>query len=112
MGKEAVNLVNNIMCMMSMGRRFSEEDGESERLKGLVTEWSGLIKRMFLAVLFRRQLKKLGISLFKNEIMRVSNRFDEMLERVLVEHKEERLDKDQGTDMMDVLLAAYEDKNA
>lgn len=114
-GKEALKLVNNIMCRMSMGRRFSEEDGdEAERLKGLVTEWSGLIKRMFLAVLFRRQLEKLGISLFKNEIMRVSNRCDEMLERVLVEHKEEQPDKeDQGTDMMDVLLAAaYEDKNA
>ncbi|CAF1932233.1 unnamed protein product [Brassica napus] len=49
-GKEAMNLVNNIMCMMSMGRRFSEEDGEAERLKGLVTEWSGLIKRMLLAI--------------------------------------------------------------
>ncbi|KAF2559895.1 hypothetical protein F2Q68_00017139 [Brassica cretica] len=110
-GKEAMNLVNNIMCMMSMGRRFSEEDGEGERLKGLVTEWSGLIKRMFLAVLFRRQLEKIGISLFKNEIMRVSNRCDEMLERVLVGHKEEP-DKDQGKDMIDVLLAAYEDKKA
>lgn len=110
-GEEAMKLVHNIMCRMSMGRRFSEEVGEAERLKGLVTEWSGLIKRMFLAVLFRRQLKKLGISLFKNEIMRVSKRCDEMLERVLVEHEEEP-DKDQGTDMMDVLLAAYGDKNA
>ncbi|CAH8352722.1 unnamed protein product [Eruca vesicaria subsp. sativa] len=111
MGKEALKLVNNIMCRMSMGRRFSEEDGEEERLNGLLTESSGLIKRMFLAAMFRRQLEKLGISLFKNDIMGVSNRFDETLERFLVEHREEP-DKDQGTDMMDVLLAAYEDKNA
>ncbi|KAH0845236.1 LOW QUALITY PROTEIN: hypothetical protein HID58_090514, partial [Brassica napus] len=100
---------NNIMCMMSMGRRFSEEDGEAERLKGLVTEWSGLIKRMFLAVLFTAG--EIGISLFKNEIMRVSNRCDEMLERVLM-GTQRGTRQGSRKDMMDVLLAAYEDKKA
>nr|QWK52338.1 cytochrome P450 705A35 [Isatis tinctoria] len=111
MAKEAMKLTNNIMCRMVMGRSLSEEDDEAERLKGLVTESSDLMKRMFLAVLFRRQLKKLGISLFKNNIMGVSNRFDEMLERILAEHKE-KPEKDQGTDMMDMLLAAYRDEKA
>ncbi|KAG7577952.1 Cytochrome P450 superfamily [Arabidopsis thaliana x Arabidopsis arenosa] len=114
-GKEAMNLMNNILCKMSMGRSFSEENGETERLRlrlrGLVTESTGLMKRMFLAVMLRRRLEKLGISLFKKDIMGVSNKFDELLERILVEHKEKPV-KDQDTDMMDVLLAAYGDENA
>ncbi|CAD5323604.1 unnamed protein product [Arabidopsis thaliana] len=87
-GKEAMNLMNNILCKMSMGRSFSEEN-----------------------VLLRRQLQKLGISLFKKDIMGVSNKFDVLLEKVLVEHRE-KPEKDQGTVMLDVLLAAYGDENA
>ncbi|AEE76337.1 Cytochrome P450 705A22 [Arabidopsis thaliana] len=110
-GKEAMNLMNNILCKMSMGRSFSEENGETEKLRGLVTESIGLMKKMFLAVLLRRQLQKLGISLFKKDIMGVSNKFDVLLEKVLVEHRE-KPEKDQGTVMLDVLLAAYGDENA
>ncbi|KAG5398633.1 hypothetical protein IGI04_020447 [Brassica rapa subsp. trilocularis] len=58
-----------------------------------------------------KPLKKLGISLFEKEIRRVSSRFDELLERHLREH-EEKPEKHQNTDMMDVLLAASRDENA
>ncbi|KAG7582641.1 Cytochrome P450 superfamily [Arabidopsis suecica] len=110
-GKEATKLSINSICRMSMGRSFSEESGEAERVRGLVTELDGLTKKVLLVNILRWPLEKLGISLFKKEIMYVSNSFDELLERILVEH-EEKPDKHQFTDLMDVLLEAYADENA
>jgi len=75
---------------MSMGRSFSEESGEAERLRGLVTDLDGLTKNFLLANIFRWPLEKLGISLFKKEIVCVSNIFDKLLEKILVEHEEHR----------------------
>ncbi|XP_010466308.1 PREDICTED: cytochrome P450 705A20-like isoform X3 [Camelina sativa] len=111
-GKEATMLMNNILCRMSMGRSFSEENGEAERVRGLVGESYALAKKIFFASVLRRPLKKLGIPLFKKDIMDVSNKFDELLEKILVEHKEKLDEEHKDTDMMDVLLAAYADENA
>ncbi|CAH8261968.1 unnamed protein product [Arabidopsis lyrata] len=102
---------NEELMRMSMGRSFSEENGEAEKVRGLVDESYALTKKMFLAALLRKPIKKFGISLFEKEIMGVSDRFDELLERILVEHNEKLHEEHQGTDMMDVLLAAYGDEN-
>ncbi|XP_006299064.2 LOW QUALITY PROTEIN: cytochrome P450 705A20 [Capsella rubella] len=110
-GKEATKLIINSICRMSMGRSFSEENGEAERVRGLVTELDGLTKKVLLVNILRWPLEKLGISLFKKEIMYVSDSFGEVLERVLVEH-EEKPDKHQGNDLMDVLLEAYGNENS
>nr|VDC77050.1 unnamed protein product [Brassica rapa] len=110
--KEAMKLINNTLCRMSMGRSFSEENGEAEKVRGLVGESYALTKKMFLAALLRRPLKKLRIPLFKKEIMSVSDRLDELLERIIVEHTEKLDEKQQDKDMMDVLLAAYGDEEA
>ncbi|BAB01867.1 unnamed protein product [Arabidopsis thaliana] len=67
--------------------------------------------KFFLAATLRRLLEKLGISLFQKEIMGVSRGFDELLERILREH-EEKPDEHHDTDMMDALLAAYNDEKA
>lgn len=77
-----------------------------------MVESYNLTKKMFLASLLRRPLKKLGIPLFKKEIMSVSDRLDELLESILVEHREELDMNHQDKDMMDVLLAAYRDEEA
>ncbi|XP_020887921.1 cytochrome P450 705A5 [Arabidopsis lyrata subsp. lyrata] len=98
-GKEAMKLINNSICKMFMGRSCSEENGEAERVRGLVTESTALTKKIFMANMLHRHLKKLGISLFKKEIMGVSCRFNEVLERILEEYEEK-------------LGAAYRDKNA
>jgi len=111
-GKEATMLMNNILCRMSMGRSFSEENGEAERVRGLVAESYALAKKIFFASVLRRLLKKLRIPLFKKDIMDVSNRFNELLEKILVEHNEKLDEEHKDTDMMDVLLAAYADENA
>lgn len=43
--------------------------------------------------------------------MGVSRAFDELLERIMVEH-EEKLEEHQDRDMMDLLLEAYRDEKA
>ncbi|KAF8068471.1 hypothetical protein N665_1149s0008 [Sinapis alba] len=110
--KEAMKFMNNTLCRMSIGRSFSEENGEAEKVRGLVVESYTLTKKMFLASLLHRPLKKLRIPLFRKEIMSVSDRLDELLERILVEHKEKLDTNNQDKDMMDVLLAAYRDEEA
>ncbi|KFK39341.1 hypothetical protein AALP_AA3G231600 [Arabis alpina] len=111
-GKEAMKFTNNSICKMIMGRSCSEENGEAERVRGLVIKTFALTKKIFLASMLHAPLEKLGISLFKKEVMGVSDSFGEVLERVIVEH-EENLDEHQDNkDMMDVLLEAYRYENA
>nr|QWK52332.1 cytochrome P450 705A32-1 [Isatis tinctoria] len=111
--KEAMKLSNNIIFKMLMGRSFCwEEDGEVERARGLVIESFALFKKIFLATLLRRPLEKFGISLFKQDILSVSGRFGELLERILRKHEEEKPSEQQSADMMDVLLEAFRDENA
>ncbi|EOA30342.1 hypothetical protein CARUB_v10013467mg [Capsella rubella] len=108
--KEAMKLTNNSICKMIMGRSCLEENGEAERVRGLVTQTFALFKKIFLTQLLRRLFEILRFSLFKKEILAVSSKFDELLERILVEHEENPDYRDM--DMMDVLLAAYRDENA
>lgn len=110
--EEALKLSNNSICKMIMGRSFSEENGEAKRVRALAIELDSLTKKILLVNMLRSGFKKLVLLLFKKEMMDVSSRFDEMLERVLAEH-EEKLDMHhQCTDLMDALLAAYRDDKA
>ncbi|KAH0855041.1 hypothetical protein HID58_020521, partial [Brassica napus] len=108
-GKEAMKFTNNIICKMIMGRSCNEENGEAERVRDLVAESTALTMKIFVANMFQRPLKKLRISLFREEIMRVSRRFDEVLERILEEH-EKKKDDDQDMDLVDVLLETCRDE--
>ncbi|KFK33924.1 hypothetical protein AALP_AA5G078700 [Arabis alpina] len=109
--KEGMKFTNNMICRMSMGRSCSEENGEAERVMELVIKSVALTTKIVVAYIFRKPLEKLGISLFKEEIMGVSREFDELLERILVEH-EEKQEENQDRDMMNLLLEAYRDEKA
>ncbi|KAF3605444.1 hypothetical protein DY000_02049728 [Brassica cretica] len=89
-GKEAMKFANNIICKMIMGRSCNEENGEAERVRDLVAESTALTMMIFVANMFQRPLKKLGITLFRKEIMSVSHRFNEVLERILEEHERKK----------------------
>ncbi|EOA36131.1 hypothetical protein CARUB_v10012430mg [Capsella rubella] len=110
-GIEMMKLTNNSICRMIMGRRCSEENGEAEQVRGLVTESLSLARKFLIASTVGRALKKLGISLFEKEIMEVSQRYDELLEKIIKEH-EENPNKKEDRDMMDVLLEVFADDNA
>ncbi|XP_019093535.1 PREDICTED: cytochrome P450 705A5-like [Camelina sativa] len=105
--EEAMKLINNTICKMIMGRSCSEENGEAERVRGLVTKSDALAKKLFLAAILPKPLKAIGNSLFKKELMDVSSKFDEVLEEILLENKEKLEEHQQGTGMMDELLEAY-----
>ncbi|CAN8321341.1 unnamed protein product [Cochlearia groenlandica] len=110
-GKEMMKLTNNSICRMIMGRECSEESGEAEQVRSLVTKSFGLVRKLLIASIIGRLLKKIGISLFEKEIMEVSHKFDELLEKIIKEH-EEKPNKEEDRDMMDILLEVYADENA
>lgn len=107
--EEALKLTNNSVCKLIMGRCCPEEGGVLERVKGLATELDITTKKILLANMLPPWLKKLVLSLFKKEVEVLSNSFNELLEKILVEHEEKQ---GEGKDLMDVLLAAYRDENA
>ncbi|CAH8325207.1 unnamed protein product [Eruca vesicaria subsp. sativa] len=110
-GEEMMKLTNNSICRMIMGRKCSEENGEAEQIRSLVTKSLSLVKKFLIASTVGRLLKKLGISLFEKEIMEVSQRYDELLEKIIKEH-EENPNQKEDRDMMDVLLEVCADDNA
>ncbi|KAG2315959.1 hypothetical protein Bca52824_019081 [Brassica carinata] len=109
---EALKLTNDSICKLIMGRCGLEEEGVVERVKGLVTELDVLSKKILLANMLPPWLKKLVLSLFEKEVKALSNSFNELLEKVLVEHEEKQEEHHHGKDLMDMLLAAYGDENA
>ncbi|CAN6820136.1 unnamed protein product [Brassica oleracea] len=109
--KEVVNLTNNSICRMIMGKSCSEENGEAERARSVASESLALGKKIVLGSLLRPRFKHLVMLLIKKEMMVVSNKFDELFERILVEH-ETKQDGHQETDLMEALLAAYGDDTA
>ncbi|KAG2315958.1 hypothetical protein Bca4012_066805 [Brassica carinata] len=106
--KEVINLTNNSICRMIIGRSCSEEDGEAERVRSVASESLALGKKIVLGSLLRRRFKHLVMLLTKKEITVVSDKFDALFERILVEH-EKKQDGHQETDLMEALLAAYGD---
>ncbi|CAG7868083.1 unnamed protein product [Brassica rapa] len=110
-GEEMMKLTNNSICRMIMGRKCSEENGEAEQIRSLVTKSLGLVRKFLIASTVGRLLKKVGISLFEKEIMEVSERYDELLEKIIKEH-EENPNQKEDRDMVDVLLEVCADDNA
>ncbi|KAJ4871347.1 hypothetical protein Rs2_47016 [Raphanus sativus] len=110
--EEALKLTNNSICKLIMGRCCPEEEDVMERVKGLVTELDVLSKKILLENMLPPWLQKLVLSLFKKEEKVLSNSFNELLEKILVEHEENHGEHHQSKDLMDVLLEAYGDENA
>ncbi|KAG2294385.1 hypothetical protein Bca52824_041054 [Brassica carinata] len=96
---------------MIMGKSCSEENGEAERARSVASESLALGKKIVLGSLLRPRFKHLVMLLIKKEMMVVSNKFDELFERILVEH-ETKQDGHQETDLMEALLASYGDDTA
>ncbi|XP_010468313.1 PREDICTED: cytochrome P450 705A5-like [Camelina sativa] len=105
--KETLTLTNYSISKMIMGRSCSEE-----RFKALVTELDILTKKLFFANMLRAGFKKLVASLFRKETMVVSDRFNKLLERILVEHEKKLDEHHQGADLMDALLVAHRNEKA
>uniref|UniRef100_A0A0D3BDM9 Cytochrome P450 n=1 Tax=Brassica oleracea var. oleracea TaxID=109376 RepID=A0A0D3BDM9_BRAOL len=79
--KEARKLVGNIVARMTMGRSFTQENGDIESIQSLVAKANASKIKTALSVLIFGQLEKLGISWFKKRT--VFKNFDRLLERFL-----------------------------
>ncbi|WZZ43516.1 hypothetical protein YC2023_039775 [Brassica napus] len=84
--KETRKLVGNIVARMTMGGSFTEENGDIESIQSLVAKANASKIKTALSILIFGQLEKLGISWFKKRT--VFKKFDRLLERFLMEHKE------------------------
>nr|QWK52415.1 cytochrome P450 705A24 [Isatis tinctoria] len=111
-GEEAMRLVNNTLGKMSMGSStFSVEDNDGVKVSDFSVEFASLAHMFCVAQIFNKPLEKLGITLLKKDIMEVSNRYDVLLEKILVKY-EEHVHEHQGDEFMDAVMAAYRDENA
>lgn len=102
--EEAMKLISNSMCKMLMGK-----SDHAEKVRGLVAETDVLSKKFFLAAILRKPLSKLGISVFEKDLASISSRYNDVLEKSLVEYEE---DHNQSCEMLDVLLEACQGKTA
>ncbi|CAA7049807.1 unnamed protein product [Microthlaspi erraticum] len=109
-GEEATGLVMSILGKMCMGRCFSEDNNE-EKVSKINAEFAALTQKIFLARMLCTPLEKIGISPFKKEVMDASNRYEELLESIIVKY-EEKVDENDGNEGMDILLAACRGENA
>ena len=82
--EEALKLTINSICKLIMGRCCLEEGGVAERVKRLANELDVMTRKILLANMLPPWLKKLVLSLFKKEVMVVSNRFNELIYRFQV----------------------------
>lgn len=80
--KEAMSLSNNIIFKMLMERTCCPGEAERARARGFVIESFRFFKKIFFETLLHRPLEKFGISLFKKDILSVSDRFDKLLENI------------------------------
>ncbi|XP_056862359.1 cytochrome P450 705A22-like [Raphanus sativus] len=102
-GEEAMKLITNSMCKMLVGK----SDHQVEKVRCLVSETELLSKKFFLAAILRKPLARLGISLFKKDLASISRRYEEVLEKILVEYEEE--EHNQSSEVLDLLLEACQE---
>ncbi|CAN7136850.1 hypothetical protein BRARA_D01449 [Brassica rapa] len=110
-GEEAMRLVNNTLGKMSMGSSFSVEDNDGGKVCELSVAFTSLCHKFCVAQVFHKPLEKLGISFLKKDVMEVSHRFEEHLEKILAKY-EEKVEEHQGAEFMDALLESYQGETA
>ena len=113
-GVEVMKFTNTVTCRMAMSTSCLEQEGEAEKIRGLVMESFKLAAKMCFGDVLG-PFKKLGFWVFGKQALDLTRRYDELLERVLKDHEvrrskngSEREDKD----LMDILLDVCHDETA
>ncbi|CAI0386884.1 unnamed protein product, partial [Linum tenue] len=114
-GGELIRVANNVISVMAMGERCSGGADEADWVRKLVAETAELTGKFNLSdyVWF---CKRLDLQGFGKRLEDLRERFDSMMERIIEEHVEARMNKKKKTtvvkDLLDVLLDIKEDQDS
>ncbi|PWA50803.1 hypothetical protein CTI12_AA451430 [Artemisia annua] len=108
---ELMKLTNNVISRMLMSERCSEDENETDDMRKLVPEISEITGKFNLAdyIWFCKNLDLQG---YKKRVKEIHRRFDQLIERIISEHEDERMKKgkDEVRDLLDILLNISEDE--
>ncbi|CAI0388367.1 unnamed protein product [Linum tenue] len=113
-GGELIRVANNVISVMAMGERCSGGADEADWVRKLVAETAELTGKFNLSdyVWF---CKRLDLQGFGKRLEDLRERFDSMMERIIEEHVEARMNDTNGgevKDLLDVLLDIKEDQDS
>ncbi|XP_021283128.1 3,9-dihydroxypterocarpan 6A-monooxygenase-like [Herrania umbratica] len=114
-GVELMRLTNNIISRMLLSKRCSDKEDEANEVQTLVKEMNNLGTKFNLSDLLWF-CKNLDLQGFKKRLKDVRDRYDILMEKIILEHKEARNKNGAGGDRMkdvlDILIDISEDENA
>lgn len=117
-GAELIRLANNVVSRMAMSRRCSENENEAGDIKTIIHEIAELTGKFNVSD-FIWFCKNLDLQGFKKRIRDVAERFDVMIEKIIEEHQEKRMKRQQNNDagqhmkdLLDILLDISEDESS
>ncbi|OMO70127.1 Cytochrome P450 [Corchorus olitorius] len=114
LGVELMRLTNNIISRMLLGKRCSDKEDEANEVQTIVKEMNGLGTKFNLADLIWF-CKNLDLQGYRKRLKDVRDRYDILMEKIILEHKEARKNgagADKVKDVLDILINISEDENA
>ncbi|XVE61224.1 hypothetical protein DITRI_Ditri06bG0022300 [Diplodiscus trichospermus] len=114
-GVELMRLTNNIISRMLLSKRCSDKEDEANEVQTLVKEMNNLGTKFNLSDLLWF-CKNLDLQGFRKRLKDVRDRYDVLMEKIILEHKEatkkDRAGGDRVKDVLDILIDISEDENA
>lgn len=106
-------LTNNILCRMAMSTTCFEQVNDAEEILGLVREFLHVAAMLSMGEVLG-PLGKFDLFGYGKKLVKIVDKFDRVLERVLEEHEDKNSEARGGhtCDMMDILLQVCKDPNA
>lgn len=111
---ELTALTNNILCRMAMSTSCLDNvNDDAEDILGSVREFSHVAAKLSMGEVLG-PLGKLDLFGYGKKLVKIVDKFDRVLERMLEEHEKKNTEACGGKtgDMMDILLQVYKDPNA
>ncbi|EOY09433.1 Cytochrome P450, family 93, subfamily D, polypeptide 1, putative [Theobroma cacao] len=114
-GVELMRLTNNIISRMLLSKRCSDKENEANEVQTLVKEMNSLGPKFNLSdsLWFCKNLDLQG---YRKRLKDVRDKYDILMEKIILEHKEARKKNgargDKIKDVLDILIDISEDENA
>ncbi|KAK3006203.1 hypothetical protein RJ639_017444 [Escallonia herrerae] len=112
MSAALMSMTNNVICRMTMSTRFSRSSDDSKKIKKFTDDIVKAAAKLSLGEVWG-PLKKFDLFGYGRQMKAAMLEYDELVERILIEHEENRHGGGKGRkDMMDILLEISEDGTA